>query len=327
VINGTVFVARTVGPIALAYWMRDAEASTSSDASAQCYGVPEDIRVFAMVVAKLKLIQIQREIFLTDVMVGADNATLQERPERFAIVGMHLPAHVLMRFVIDMLMRERLMQLLVARSLICRDQRNLVRHRVADEPREGFCGSILDDFTDDVTLAGDRADDRGLARRATPQLFLVPVAVAVQAADVGFVYLHDTHQLLKLVVLHPGAQSHAHIPSRLVRAGTYLAMDLQSAHTFLAVEHLPENFKPRLQWVVRILENRSDQNGEAIRMLRAGALAALPCKRASLGVVDAITAAAGAMHDAIRPAAPHQVLFAVIVGWEFRHQLSERHHE
>jgi hypothetical protein len=100
VINGTVFVARTVGPIALAYWMRDAEASTSSDASAQCYGVPEDIRVFAMVVAKLKLIQIQREIFLTDVMVGADNATLQERPERFEIVGMHLPAHVLMRFVI-----------------------------------------------------------------------------------------------------------------------------------------------------------------------------------------------------------------------------------
>src|ERR1700694_5907110 len=56
--------------------MRDAEASASSDASASSYRCSEDIGILAIVVAKLKLIQIQGQIFLAHVVIGADHATL-----------------------------------------------------------------------------------------------------------------------------------------------------------------------------------------------------------------------------------------------------------
>jgi hypothetical protein len=114
--------------IAWASWTRDAEASASSDASASSYRCSEDIGILAIVVAKLKLIQIQGQIFLAHVVIGADHATLEQRPERFEIVGMDFAAHVFVRFVVNVLVRECLMQLLIASRFIRGDQTNLVRY-------------------------------------------------------------------------------------------------------------------------------------------------------------------------------------------------------
>jgi hypothetical protein len=61
------------GGVAWAVWKRDAEASASSDASASCYRFSEDVRVLAVVVTELKLVQVQRKVFLADVvMIYAD---------------------------------------------------------------------------------------------------------------------------------------------------------------------------------------------------------------------------------------------------------------
>jgi hypothetical protein len=73
---------------------RPAEAASSAAASASCQYRLEDIGIIAIVVAELKLRQIHRQIFLTDVVVGTDNASLQERPKRLDVVGMHLAANV-----------------------------------------------------------------------------------------------------------------------------------------------------------------------------------------------------------------------------------------
>jgi hypothetical protein len=54
-------IANVIEP---AYWLRDAEASASSDASASSYGCPENVGILAVIVAELKLIQVQREVFL-----------------------------------------------------------------------------------------------------------------------------------------------------------------------------------------------------------------------------------------------------------------------
>ena len=56
--------------------------------------VREHIGIIAIVIPKRKLIQIERQIILADPMIGADNATLQQAPEPFDIVGMDVPAHV-----------------------------------------------------------------------------------------------------------------------------------------------------------------------------------------------------------------------------------------
>ena len=68
----------------------------------------EDVRILAVVVAELKLIQIQRQILLADVVVSADHATLEQRPERFDVVGMNEAAHVLALTVRNRLMRQAL---------------------------------------------------------------------------------------------------------------------------------------------------------------------------------------------------------------------------
>jgi hypothetical protein len=131
-----------------ACWMHDAEASASSDASASCYGLSEDVRVFAVIVTELKLIQVERQIFLTDIVVGADHATLEQRPKRFQIIGMYFAAHVLMRFVINMFVRECLREFLIASGFIRCNQADFVRHRIADEAAHSIHRSIFDDFAD-----------------------------------------------------------------------------------------------------------------------------------------------------------------------------------
>lgn len=75
------------GSIELAFWLRDAEASASSDASASCYEPAENVFVLPIVVAEGKLGQIQRQILLAYLMVIADHATLEKRPERFNRIG------------------------------------------------------------------------------------------------------------------------------------------------------------------------------------------------------------------------------------------------
>ena len=49
----------------------------------------EDIRVQAIVVAELKLGNIERQIFGADLVESADHAALKDRPETFNRVGMH----------------------------------------------------------------------------------------------------------------------------------------------------------------------------------------------------------------------------------------------
>ncbi len=73
-------------PIARVFWTRDAEASASSDASASCYGLSEDVRILAVVVAELKFVQVQRKVLLADVVVSAYHAALEQRPKVFDVV-------------------------------------------------------------------------------------------------------------------------------------------------------------------------------------------------------------------------------------------------
>ena len=54
-------------------WTRDAEAAASSDASASCYRVKENVWILSIVEAPRKLIQVEREVLLTHVVIGADD--------------------------------------------------------------------------------------------------------------------------------------------------------------------------------------------------------------------------------------------------------------
>jgi len=80
-----------------ARWRRSqiAETFASVRVSAPCYCLAEYVGFFPIVEPELKLRQIQRQIFLADVVMGADNYSLQQRPERINVLSVCLAAHVL----------------------------------------------------------------------------------------------------------------------------------------------------------------------------------------------------------------------------------------
>src|SRR5207249_7451227 len=72
-----------------------AEASGVSDASASCYGVPENILVLAVVEPEGKLVQVERQILPADVMERAHDSPLQQAPEAVDVAGVNRSPNVL----------------------------------------------------------------------------------------------------------------------------------------------------------------------------------------------------------------------------------------
>jgi hypothetical protein len=314
---------------ARAFWTGDAEAPASSDASAPCYSRAKDVCVLAVVVAKLKFGQIKRQILFADVMIGSDDATLEQAPEVFQIVCVDFAAHVLACTMADrfMVVAERF-EIAIAAVFVGRDQINLIADGLAHEAIERSRIGVLNDLADHVALTGNRADNADLAGAdaASDVAFPVPVAVLILSAKERLVHFDDTHKLTEIGIVHRRAQAMAHVPSGAICLASDLPLNLESADALLGIEHLPEHFKPSLQRIFSVIENRSDRYGKAIGLARlVAAHATGPMKGLELQGVDLGVAAARAPH-AIRPAALHEELLAGIVGREGHHQFTQGHH-
>jgi hypothetical protein len=73
----------------------EAPASQRTSASGPRYRLAEDIGFTAVIVAELKLGQVERQILLADMMKATHDAALEETPERFQIVGVDFAANIL----------------------------------------------------------------------------------------------------------------------------------------------------------------------------------------------------------------------------------------
>jgi hypothetical protein len=309
-----------------ARWRRfqctEAPASQYASASASRYCLAENIGFAAIVMAELEFGKIQWQIFLAHVVVSPDNSALQQRPEAFDVIGMHFAAHVFVRLVIYGVVRESLMELLIASAFISRDQIDFLRNRQPYESAHRLHRRVLNDLASDIALARDRTNDGNLVDRAAPRLFLVPVAIAIQAADVGFIHFDNAHQLLELGVFHRGAQAMAHVPSRLVCTASDLALNLERADALLAVKDLPENLEPSLERILSVLKNRPADDAKAVVL--AGL--AEPVEWPRFQDINFVAIATRAMDNAISPAVIQHELFAGFVGRKGFHQFAERHH-
>src|SRR5262245_29784131 len=74
---------------------RSAEAIASVHASAACYCLSEHVGVLPVVVPELELREIERQVLRGYVVVRADDAALQECPERIEVRGVDFATHVL----------------------------------------------------------------------------------------------------------------------------------------------------------------------------------------------------------------------------------------
>jgi hypothetical protein len=110
-----------------AIWLcLSSEDAASESSSASCYDFGEDIRVLPVVVPKLKLRKIEREIFFAYVMVVANNSALEQGPETLDGVSVHDAAHVFFLAVVNRFMREAdFIESGVSRRFICRYHGNI----------------------------------------------------------------------------------------------------------------------------------------------------------------------------------------------------------
>ena len=98
------------------------------------YNRTEDIRIGAVVVAELKLSNVEREIFGADFVECADHAALEDRPEAFNRVRVNGADAILIALLWSTSgLRMLVVQSVIALPLVGREQANLVGHDLADK--------------------------------------------------------------------------------------------------------------------------------------------------------------------------------------------------
>jgi len=292
--------------------------STSGDSRSK------NIRIGAVIVPELKLRDVERKIFGTDFVERADYATLEDRPKTFNRIRVHRADNVLLFFVMHGLARIFL-QARIDLMFVSRQETDFVRHSFANKSLNARLVYMFKHAGDDVALALDGADDRGLASASAAAfavVALVPVAVLILAADPSFINLHDAAQL-RFRLHHRRADFMGHIQRRLVRAKAQLPLNLKRANTFLAGRHKVHDLKPLAKRLVCVLKNCARDMGEAVALIRR-TLIALPLVGHRTDRKDFYRTTARA-NDASGPTAGDQVSLAGIFVRKGRLKLGFRH--
>ena len=134
--------------------------SLGSEASCALNRRSENVVVEAIIVPELELRNVKMQVLLTDVVEGADDPALDDRPEALNRVRGNRADNVFLGSMVDSdVLIAFLAEAVVSNPLIGAEQANLVRYSFADE---GFqCGGldVSDHASDDIALAADCASD------------------------------------------------------------------------------------------------------------------------------------------------------------------------
>ena len=142
----------------------------------------ENIVIEPIVVAELKLRDVQRHVFGADLVEAANDAALEDAPEAFNRIGMDRTDNVPLRAVMGSGVRVAF-QVPIDAAFVGGEQAHLVRNGFVDEGFCGFAGDVRQDARDDVALALDRPDDWSFGADATEAAFLALVPVFVLSTD------------------------------------------------------------------------------------------------------------------------------------------------
>jgi len=286
-----------------------AETDASDHASAACYRCPEHVGIAAVIVSELKLRDVQRHILGGHLVERADHAALEDRPKTFNRVGMDRADNVLVRFVVNHLVRVLAQIVAVSRPGVGRQQTDLIGNGFVHEGQHRVRCDALKNASNHVALTLHCANDWCLAFRRA-ELPFVPVTVFVLAADPSLVHFHDAAKL-SLRRDQPSAYFVAHGMGRLVAAEAHHALDLEGAHSLLAGKHEMGDPEPVAERLLGVLKDRPGEAREPIALRRTGP--ALPVKGLVAGGVIQIDIAATRAGDALRPAAGDQVTEASLI--------------
>lgn len=228
-----------------------------------------------MVPAEIELGAVAVQVFLADVVKGADDPALNEREIALGGVDVDAATGKFVGAVVDGLVPALEIEAdpAVAGQFVRENGRGPVYHakgrfseRHAVHPFEGFTvylASAID--------KGHHGRFRGSATALTGGLTATPLA-----ADVGLVDFHDapirTKQAGHFAVLHRPTNAVAQVPRRLVRAEPKLALQLERTHALLGGADQVEREHPRHQRELGFVHDRADRDRELLATLGVVAL-------------------------------------------------------
>lgn len=295
--------------------------------SARLNRCAEDVRIHALVIAKLELVDVEMEVFLADLMERTDDSALHDGPEPFDGVGMDRAADIFSGSVMHQSMRTCVVEETIPPMIVRRNQADFVRDRFINKSVQGCGIRALNDASYHVPLALDGSDHDELSRSAraaeVSASALAFVFVFSFPADIGFIHFDITDQFLKFDVAKRHADFVTHEPCGFVGTESHVATDLKRADALLASQHQVNDAEPFTERLVGVLEDRPDQDGEAIADAPGRALVALPVVVLRMGMDIVIGAARTAR--AFGPSVLHQIFRAGRVIWEQALKIANRH--
>jgi len=310
--------------------------------------VSESIRVVAVIMPIAELIEIERQIVLADLVIGADHAALQEAPEAFDIIGMDVSANIFVLTVMHAVMRQA--EMLIGWRFVSYYQRYTILGERSNEAGLSPRFHVADDTRHDVAFALNSANHANLAEadalvgllQASTRTFgfallgalFAPMAIAVLTANIGFVNLDNAAHGMH-VTGHSRTPAMADIPaSPPIRTGIFAkddAANLQRTHAFLGGQHEVADFEPNPQRYFSVHKDGSGSDAKAITgTLAAIGIAASPAIGWSavfaLDRVYLLCALAARTADTIRPTMPDDVFLACVISRELPVELFKALH-
>lgn len=296
------------------FWLSEnVDVSSVSDASATRYSRTENVGVFPIVVSELKLGNVQRHVFGANFVECADNAALNQRPKTLNRVGVNRADDIFLRPMANETMRIFFTKPVIGAEIVSRQQTDFVGNCLMNEADQRFAVEAIEDAGDNLALPLDSADDADLAGAGTASTTapLIPMLILVLPADVGFVNLDNTAQLVGPMLTEASANAVAHVERGFIRTEAHIPHDLQRTHALFANQHKVHDLEPVTERLVGVLKDRPDQNRKPIAT-RLGAFGALPVKGTIGDGIHVHIATAGAV-DTFGPAAGNEVSFASIL--------------
>jgi len=280
---------------------------------APLYCRSENVGIEAIVVAKLKLRDVKRKIFATDFMETADDPALNQRPKTFDCVRMDRTDNVMAVAVPHDAMRVSIVHAIIGIVIISAEQAHFVRNNFVYKFFNGIPISTENNASDNIPFSPNRANYGSFTPIVTATASVapfIPMTIFVVAADIGFIDLNDTAELVHVAFNHRSADFVTHKPSGFDRTEAHVAPNLARTHALFAGEHQVSDLEPVPQRLVGVFKNRPGDDRKTIAVL--GAFFALPMPFAGRQIVDAGIAATRAM-NALRPSAGLQIGFAGIL--------------
>ena len=298
---------------------------TVSFALASANSVAKNVFVTPVVVPKLELGDVERQILCADLVERANNAPLKDRPKAFNRVGVDRADNVLAGSVVNDVVWVIFVQPAITNPFIGHKQADLLGNRAPNKGFKNVAAHGFDDASYNLTLAADRADNGRLAgpHTATTAAALIPMPVPSLSADECLVHFDDPHELAEILIRETCANPMAHVPSGFVRTKTHIAHDLKGADPLLARQHQVNHAEPLAHRLIGIFEDRIDQYREPIAVATSAACVANPMERAGMRFDFRISATWA--DDELGPAMLGEVQLASIVIREHRLKIPDGH--